>query len=116
MTHLIIAGIPQDKEFVKAEMLAHHLNRNLGDFQMTVHRLSQQEYQTFCSQEYKEKQWDIRMARDREYKRDLGQLVYYSTGELIGNAEDFRKWSLQSYGQQYDLDDTVLSKIVQEAK
>lgn len=70
-------------------MLAHYLRKNLPDFHMTVVIKSASEWGTFVQSIHNKNGWGIRLARDRTIKkvRDLEQLVWYDSGELIGIHE-----------------------------
>ncbi|KAI9017176.1 hypothetical protein BC832DRAFT_543841 [Gaertneriomyces semiglobifer] len=93
MAHFIIAGRADDAEFARAEMLSHHLQRNLPDFHVELIPKMPAEWETFATEVFKQHGWEQRPARDRTHKTlaMLPQLVWRESGELIGNAADFVK-------------------------
>lgn len=68
-------------------MLGHSLAYNLPDFQIKLIPVSNDQWPSFTTKMHKEKYWSIRHSRDRTIKKvQLEQLIWYDTGELIGQA------------------------------
>ncbi|KAI9105387.1 hypothetical protein DFS34DRAFT_588723 [Phlyctochytrium arcticum] len=116
MAHFMIAGRADDVEYARAELLAHHLHRNLPDFHATFLPQRAEQCSDYIRKLFMKNRWDRRMARDRKYKgtEDLPQCIWRESGELIGSTADFLKLIKDTYGQEYDVEDSVLAEIAQE--
>lgn len=117
MTQLFLAGDPADPVFAQVEQLAHFMAKNLPDFQITVIFKNSDQWLDFATNLYIKNFWGIRAARDLSIKqiKDLPQIVWYSSGELIGNGADFFEFTKLAYNLDKLSDDAqLLSEITRE--
>ncbi|KAJ3322371.1 hypothetical protein HDV06_003091 [Boothiomyces sp. JEL0866] len=98
-------------------MLGYYLQKNLPDFKVTVMFKNDSNWKEFVNGQFKSHGWEIRVARDRTIKNPEGldQLVWYDSGQLIGNARDFSAYAKSAYNQDnLDMDDQLLKDIAAE--
>ncbi|KAI8898921.1 hypothetical protein BC833DRAFT_525316 [Globomyces pollinis-pini] len=118
MVHIILSGKCNDPQFAKAEMLSYFLQKNLPDFNITIVPQHPNEYQSYLNKIYKENGWEFTLARDRKIKKpdNLNQCIWISSGQLIGNTDDFLVYVKESYGQESLIEDPdLLESIAQES-
>ncbi|KAJ3413157.1 hypothetical protein HDV05_008360 [Chytridiales sp. JEL 0842] len=119
-----------DKE---EEAEARHLTANLPSYGVEVIlQANTSEFDAYKKSLYEENQWRVRFARDRTMKapKDLQQVVWRRSGELIGNASDYFKlllffflllllsmgFTLEELSAKYELGDTLGSGAFSEVK
>jgi hypothetical protein len=122
MVHITVAGLPSDPELAqvslinKAEMLSYHLERNLPDFSVTITYCKPEDWESFVSEQYRIHGWKVRLSRDRTIKdpAKLTQLIFYTSGELVGNTRDYVEHIKQAYNVQDKMDNELLKNIARE--
>ncbi|KAI8818573.1 uncharacterized protein EV422DRAFT_537543 [Fimicolochytrium jonesii] len=116
MAHFVIAGKADDIEFAKAEVLAHRLLTNLPDFHADFILKHPREWDAFVEATVTQNHWTHRLARDRTLKtpKNLPQLIWRESGELIGNTKDFLDLMKATYDQDLDVNDIELRRIAEE--
>lgn len=69
-------------------MLAYYMEKNLPAFQVTVIFKNEDNWTGFVEQVFQTNGWATRLAHDKssKTKQSLTQMIWYSSGELIGNA------------------------------
>ncbi|KAJ3188130.1 putative malate dehydrogenase 1B [Gaertneriomyces sp. JEL0708] len=119
MAHFIIAGRADDAEFARAEMLSHHLQRNLPDFHVKLVPKLPSEWEAFAAEMFDQYGWKQRPARDRTYKdlTSLPQMVWRESGELIesaGHSSDYLELIKITYNEEFYVDENTLREIARE--
>lgn len=78
--------------------MGYYLEKNLPDYHVSISILTETSWQKFSREMYNENGWDARLAKDRTLKSNLGQLIWYNSGELIGDANDYMTFVEHAYG------------------
>jgi hypothetical protein len=101
---------------MKSEMLGYHLERNLPDFHVSIRFIPQEEWTKFVSNQFQLNGWNVRGARDCSIKKpeQLKQLIWYDSGELIGNTEDFLVHIKRAYNFENPIEASLLKQIAVE--
>jgi hypothetical protein len=97
-------------------MLGYYLEKNLPALTVSVFLLGPTEWDKYVQEQYTEHGWSVRLSKDRTIKQKyaLEQLVWYNSGELIGNTEDFLSFVESAYGVKNMSDDELLGAIALE--
>jgi hypothetical protein len=116
MSTFVIAGLSNDPELAKAEMLGHHLQKNLPDFHISIQMKAKEEWNDYKHQLFHQKRWSERMSFDRTFKTadQLPQLIFRPSGELIGDTNDFIHFVKHAYAVEMSFDDALLTDIAIE--
>jgi hypothetical protein len=97
-------------------MLSYYLERNLPAFSVTVNYIKPEEWKEFVLEKYKGNGWAMRLSRDRRLKNpeSLSQLIWYTSGELIGDTKAYVSHIKKCYNVDYQMDQELLKNIAKE--